>query len=57
METIFMNMENSKTNKPHKFILNLAQILELKNNNILFFKTHLFITCGKVTDNNTKTIN
>ena len=23
METIFMNRENSKTNEPHKFILNL----------------------------------
>ena len=57
METIFMNIENSKTNKLHKFILKLAQILELKNNNMLSFKIHLFITCGKVTDNSTKIIN
>ena len=57
METIFMNIENSKTNKPRKFILKLAQILELKNNNMLSFKTHLFITCAKVTGNSTKIIN
>ena len=31
METIFMNMENSKTNEPHKFILNLSQILDLRS--------------------------
>ena len=30
METIFMNMENCKTNEPHKFILNLSQRLDLK---------------------------
>ena len=27
METIFMNMRNSKTNEPHKFVLNLSQRL------------------------------
>ena len=25
METIFMNTDNSKTNEPHKFFLNLSQ--------------------------------
>ena len=30
METIFMNMENSKTNEPHKFVLNLPQRLHLR---------------------------
>ena len=29
METMFMNMENSKTNEPHKFVLNLSQRLDL----------------------------
>ena len=29
METIFMKMENSKTNEPHKFVLNLSQRLDL----------------------------
>ena len=33
METIFMNMENSKTNEPHKFVLNLSQRLDLKSSN------------------------
>ena len=31
METIFMNTENSKTNEPHRFKLDLADILNLKN--------------------------
>ena len=33
METIFMNMENSKMNKPHKFVFNLLQRLDLRNSN------------------------
>ena len=31
MEAIFMNMENSKTNEPHKCILNLSQRSDLKS--------------------------
>ena len=31
MEAIFMNMENSKTNEPHKCILNLSQRWDLKS--------------------------
>ena len=31
MEAIFMNTENSRTNEPHKFVLNLQQRLDLKN--------------------------
>ena len=31
METIFMNTENSKTNEPHKFVLNLSQRLDLRS--------------------------
>ena len=31
MATIFMNMENSKTNEPHNFVLNLPQRLDLKS--------------------------
>ena len=31
METIFMNAENSKTNEPHRFKLDLADKLNLKN--------------------------
>ena len=33
METIFMNTENSKTNEPHKFVLNLSQRLDLRVSN------------------------
>ena len=40
MEIIFMNAENSKTNEPHKFVLNLLQRLDLK--------TYLLITLGKI---------
>ena len=31
METIFMNTENSKTNEPHRFKLDLADKLNLPN--------------------------
>ena len=31
METIFMNTENSKMNKPQKCVLNLSQILDLRS--------------------------
>ena len=33
METIFMNTENSKINKPYRFGLSLADKLNLKNPN------------------------
>ena len=33
METIFMNSKNSKTNKPHRFKLDLTDKLNLKNPN------------------------
>ena len=33
METIFMNIENSKTSEPHKVTLNLSQRLDLKSTN------------------------
>ena len=31
MKTIFMNTENSKTDEPHKFVLNLSQRLDLRS--------------------------
>ena len=31
VETIFMNTENSKTNEPHRFRLDLTDKLNLKN--------------------------
>ena len=33
MEAILMNKENSKTNEPHKFVLNLSQRLNLRSSN------------------------
>ena len=33
METIFINNENSKTSKPHRFKLDLTDKLNLKNSN------------------------
>ena len=33
METIIINTENGKMNKPHKFVLNLMQSLDLRNSN------------------------
>ena len=54
METIFMSTENSKTNEPHKFVLNLSQTLDVRSSNKHFkiynlhFKIYLFITRGKI---------
>ena len=31
METILMNWKNIRTNKPHKFVLNLSQRLDLRS--------------------------
>ena len=31
METIFINMENSKMNEPHKIVFNLSQRLDLRS--------------------------
>ena len=33
METIFINTESSKTNEPHRFVLNLSQIVDLRTSN------------------------
>ena len=33
METIFVNTENSKTNEPHKFVVNLSQRLVASSSN------------------------
>ena len=58
METIFTNAETSKTNEPHKFILNLSQRLVLRNSNKhVALQNFLFITRGKVLENSIRTIN
>ena len=40
-----MNMENSKTDEPHKFILNLSQRLDLKSSNKHVDLQNLFTCC------------
>ena len=46
METIFINTENSKTNEPHRFKLNLTDKLNLKNpkKNIALAKLSIYYT-------------
>ena len=43
METIFMNMENSKMNEPHKFVLNLPQRLDLRSSDKHIALQNLYI--------------
>ena len=47
METIFVNMENSKINEPYKFVLNLLQRLGLKSSNkhIALQNFSIYYTC------------
>ena len=49
MGTIFMNTENSKTNEPHKFVLNLSQKLDLRSpNKHVALQNLSFYTSGKI---------
>ena len=58
METIFLNTENSKTNKPHIFKLDLADKPNLENPNKNMALANLsFIRLGKTSSQNTGTIN
>ena len=52
MQTFSMNPENSKTNKPHKFRLKLADKISLKdpNKNMTLANLRIYYTCK-----NTKT--
>ena len=50
-----MNTENSKTNEPHRFKLDLADKLNLKNPNKNM--AWAFITLGKTLNQHTTTIN
>ena len=45
METIFMSAENSKTNEPHRFKINLTDNLNLKNPNENMALANLSIYC------------
>ena len=50
METIFMNTENSKTNEPHRFKLDLTDKLNLKNpnKNMALVNLSIYYTCKKI---------
>ena len=50
METIFMNTENSKTNEPHRFRLDLADKLNLKNpkKNIALVNLSIYYTWKRI---------
>ena len=50
METIFINTENSKTNEPHKFVLNLSQRLDLKcvDKHVAFQDLSIYYTWIKI---------
>ena len=53
-----MNTENSKTNEPHRFKLDLTDKLNLKNANKNMALANLsIITLGKILSQNTTTIN
>ena len=43
METLFITIENSKMNEPHKSILNLSQRLDLRSWNKHFALQSLFV--------------
>ena len=60
MDTIFMNSENSKTNEPHRFKLDLTDKRNLKNPNKNMALANLSITLimlGKTSSQKTTTIN
>ena len=54
-----MNTENSKTSEPHRFKLDLADKLNLKDpkKNIALANLSIYITRGKTSSQNTATIN
>ena len=53
-----MNTENSKTNEPHRFKLDLTDKLNLKNpNKNMAQPISVFITLGKTSSQNTTTMN
>ena len=58
MATIFMNTKNSKANEPHKFVLNLSQINDLKDSNkhVSLKNMSIFYTWKNI-KNSVKTIN
>ena len=58
METIFINTENSKTNEPQKFVLNLSRRLDLRklNEYVALRKCSIFYTWKNYKNNKLKRI-
>ena len=58
METVFINTENSKTNEPHRFKLDLTDKYNLKNpnKNMALANLSIYYT-GKTSSQNTATTN
>ena len=64
MGTILINTENSKTNEPHKFALNLSQRLDLRSSNKYYSSKLVYLlhldkyktTAQKQTENNSSTM-
>ena len=62
MEAIFANMENSKRNEPHKFVLYFPQRLDLRSSNkhVAFENLFIYYTWKNITkqykNNNLKII-
>ena len=55
METKFKNTENSKTNKPRKFVLNFSQRLDLESSSRVYCSSKYigpFITRGNISRKN-----
>ena len=50
MEAIVMNTENSKTNEPDKFVLDLSQRSDLKSSNkhVAFQNFSIYYTCKNI---------
>ena len=43
METIFINTENSQTNEPYQFVLNMSQRLQLRSSDKHVVPQNLFV--------------
>ena len=49
MERIFMNIENSKKDEPHKSVLNVSQRLDLISSNKHLQDLRIYNTCKNIT--------
>ena len=58
MDTLFMNLENSKTSDPHRLLLNFSGKIYLKGSDrMLLYQITACAIHGKILKNHTKAIN